>query len=422
MKRNLLIISGPTASGKTALALKLAMEFDGELISADSRQVYKGMDVVTGKDLPVNSKLQISNYKLNKVSFRTDAKQSDTEPYEGKYRFPMMVDSQLENDTTRGFRNKFEMTGAIGFYEVEGVKVWGLDFVEPNQDFDVSHFINFSHVILNDIWRKRKLPIIVGGTGFWIRSLISPPDTVGVSINKKLRQELDELSVTDLQVRLKEIDSNKFEKMNNSDRNNPRRLVRAIEVGEHKMSNVKCQRLKKQNIYSVSFCADTKLSDTKSYDKVPKDSKSCLQPVWNDKKRSTDIINRFPTVADNQFGNDIALLYIGLKMDQESLRKKIEKRVKERVKNGAIEETKKLASKYSWDLPSMSGIGYRDLREFLEGKMSKEEAIENWILHETQYAKRQMTFLSKIKDIEWFAVQDNNFFARIKSKVINFLQ
>ncbi len=403
MKRNLLIISGPTASGKTDLALKLAKGFNGELISADSRQIYKGMDVVTGKDLPVNS-------KLNKVSFCIDAEQSDTESVQEKDRSPMSRFSRLEDDM------------ATGFYEINGIKLWGLDIVEPDEDFDVSHFISYATSVIDDIWKRGNLPIIVGGTGFWIRSLISLPDTVGVSINKKLRQELDELSVTDLHARLKKIDSNKFEKMNNSDRNNPRRLVRAIEVGEHKMSNIKYQRLKKQNTNSVSFRTDAKLSDTESYEKAPKDSKSCLQPVWNDKNRSTDVINRFPTMADSQIGNDIAFLHIGLKMDQEKLRKKIEKRVEERIKNGAIEETKKLTSKYNSDLPSMSGIGYCDLREFLESKISKEEAINNWILHEIQYAKRQTTWNAHEKQIKWFDVQDNDFFARIKSKVINFLQ
>ncbi|PIP53288.1 hypothetical protein COX08_01805 [Candidatus Beckwithbacteria bacterium CG23_combo_of_CG06-09_8_20_14_all_34_8] len=172
----------------------------------------------------------------------------------------------------------------------------------------------------------------------------------------------------------------------------------------------------------MSFRTDAKLSDTESYEKAPKDSKSCLQPVWNDKNRSTDVINRFPTMADSQIGNDIAFLHIGLKMDQEKLRKKIEKRVEERIKNGAIEETKKLTSKYNSDLPSMSGIGYCDLREFLESKISKEEAINNWILHEIQYAKRQTTWNAHEKQIKWFDVQDNDFFARIKSKVINFLQ
>ncbi|PIP53291.1 tRNA (adenosine(37)-N6)-dimethylallyltransferase MiaA, partial [Candidatus Beckwithbacteria bacterium CG23_combo_of_CG06-09_8_20_14_all_34_8] len=74
-----------------------------------------------------------------------------------------------------------------------------------DEDFDVSHFISYATSVIDDIWKRGNLPIIVGGTGFWIRSLISLPDTVGVSINKKLRQELDELSVTDLHARLKKI-------------------------------------------------------------------------------------------------------------------------------------------------------------------------------------------------------------------------
>jgi tRNA dimethylallyltransferase len=123
----------------------------------------------------------------------------------------------------------------VGFYEIDGVAVWGLDLVRPDQEFDVSVFVHFAREMLGDIEKRGKLPIIVGGTGFYIRGLLNPYDTVGIPVNQGLRKELEPLTAEQLQLRLKAIDKDKWEQMNESDRNNPRRLVRAVEVGEYRL-------------------------------------------------------------------------------------------------------------------------------------------------------------------------------------------
>src|SRR3989338_5031378 len=106
----LLIICGPTATGKTSLSLKLAKEFDGEIISADSRQVYKFMDVITGKDVPINLKSIGRN---------------------------------------------------IPYYSIDGVSLWGYDLVLPDEEWSVKHFLEFAHTIIHDIQKRGKLPIVV---------------------------------------------------------------------------------------------------------------------------------------------------------------------------------------------------------------------------------------------------------------------
>lgn len=156
----LLIIIGPTASGKTALGLELAKKYNGEILSADSRQVYKYMNIGTGKDL--------ENFQ------------------------------------------------------------WGLDLVEPDQQFNVSDFVNYANKVLDDIWKRGKLPIIVGGTGLYIKELLIPSQTLHISPNQELRSRNYKLN--ELQQMLQEKDLEKWEKMNESDRKNPRRLIRAIEV------------------------------------------------------------------------------------------------------------------------------------------------------------------------------------------------
>jgi len=159
----ILVISGPTATGKTQLAFKLAKKFNGELISADSRQVYKGMDIGTGK-------------------------------------------------------------------EWGDVPIWGYDIVEPNQEWSAAHFVKLAEKLIPEIQSRGKLPIVVGGTGLYISNLLNPPETLNIPPDKKLRKELEKLSVAELQDRLKKADSKRFYGMNESDQQNPRRLVRAIEI------------------------------------------------------------------------------------------------------------------------------------------------------------------------------------------------
>lgn len=264
----ILIICGPTATGKTALAAALAKKFNGELISADSRQVYKGMDIVTGKDRP------------------------------------------------------------------QGVKIHGLDLVRPDEEFSVAHFVGYARALINQINKKGKLSIIVGGTGLYLKSLISPPETLSVKPDWRLRRDLEQKSVKQLQFQLKKLNSAKWQAMNHSDQLNPRRLIRAIEV-----------------------------------------EKSHQGPA-------------LPAARTDLFNS----LWIGLTENKKTLDKKIADRVKARIKAGAIKEWQKLKSKYSSSLPSMSGIGYRQLPD-----------VTAWIRAEQQYARRQLTYFKKIRPIHWNA-------------------
>ena len=264
----ILIICGPTATGKTDLAAKLAKKFNGELISADSRQVYKGMDIVTGKDKPV------------------------------------------------------------------GVKIYGLDLVKPDEEFSVAHFVKSAATLINQIIQRRKLPIIVGGTGLYLNSLVKPPKTLAVKPDWQLRKELEKKTIKQLQQQLKKINPDKWQLMNHSDQLNPRRLIRAIEVARF--------------LQGPAFAL-----------------------------QRTDL--KFDT------------FWIGLMADKSTLDQRITERVKSRVKAGAIAEWRELKAKYPATLPSMSGIGYRELPD-----------IEAWIRAEQQYVRRQLTWFKKNKEIRWF--------------------
>lgn len=182
--KKILVICGPTATGKTALAAYLARRFGGELISADSRQVYRGMDVTTGKDRP-------------------------------------------------------------------DVPIWLYDVVDPDEEFSVSRWVKLAQEALSDIHKRNKLPIVVGGTGLYIRSLLAPFETINIPPNKKLREKLQKLSVHDLQTMVSR------GAMNNSDWNNPRRLIRKVEVANFKKSHLNPQgeTLTKYEVLQIGLTA-----------------------------------------------------------------------------------------------------------------------------------------------------------------------
>jgi len=304
--KKLLVICGPTATGKTSLGLYLAKKFQGEIISADSRQVYKGMDIATGKDIG-----------------------------RGKW--------------------------IKGHWEIEGIPLWLLDIVEPNEEFSVAHFADLAWEKIKDIWQRKKLPILVGGTGFYIKAIIEDIPSKGIPPNWLLRGQLELKSVDSLFEELAELDSFRAGQVNSSDRQNKRRLIRAIEVARWRVSN--------------------RLQETK---KLP------------------------------QFD----FLLIGLSTPLKNLYQKIDKRVDEHLQMGAENEVKKLLEKgFSWGLPSMSAMGYQEWRPFLDGKVKIEEILARWKFNEHAYARRQMTWFRKDRRIKWFDIQKKRWQDRVEKEV-----
>lgn len=182
----ILIICGPTATGKTAFGLRVAKKFGGEIVSADSRQVYTGKNLIYGKGLPANLKSQISSLKW------------------------------------RGHQLKY--------YEINGVKIWLYDILEQKELFSVALWRECAQIVIEDIRQRGGLPIVVGGTGLYLKSLTQPLPQIHIPPNPRLRSQLANQSVDYLFNYLKRRDSGRAAALNASDRRNPRRLIRAIEI------------------------------------------------------------------------------------------------------------------------------------------------------------------------------------------------
>ncbi|MBI5123600.1 tRNA (adenosine(37)-N6)-dimethylallyltransferase MiaA, partial [Candidatus Roizmanbacteria bacterium] len=289
---------------------------NGEIISADSRQVYKGMDIGTGKDIDI--------------------------------------------------------------YKKANIKVWGLDLVNPDYQFNLGEYKKFAQQVIKDIWQRGKLPIVVGGTGLYIKSLLEPMEYVKIPPDAKLRKILGYYDITRLRTELEKLDKDRLKKMNNSDRNNPRRLIRAIEIA-------------------------TYLRHVRNY--------------------SSNEVRSLKDSSRLSVSNNNNTLLVGLTTDKKILFKKISERIKKRLKQGIVQEIKTLLNKgYDWKLPSMLGLGYQEFKPYFEKKESLSEVIKKWQIDEQNYVQRQLVWFRKMSEINWFDISQPGFYTEVEKLVCNFLQ
>jgi tRNA dimethylallyltransferase len=283
-KPKLLVILGPTASGKSDLAVKLAKKFDGEVISADSRQVYKGLDIGSGK---------------------------------------------------------------ITKKEMKGVPHHLLDIASPKRIFTASQYQKLGEKAIKDILKRGKLPIICGGTGFYIDALISGLKLPEVPPQKELRKKLEKESAETLFKKLKKLDHRRAE---NIDQLNKRRLIRALEI---------ILTTKKPVPLNTMIYHSAQLYDT---------------------------------------------LKIGIKKEPEELKKLIHKRLVKRLGQGMVKEVKNLhEQELSWKRLDDLGLEYRYVSRHLRGLISKAEMGDLIEKESWRYAKRQMTWFKRDKNIIWIA-------------------
>lgn len=282
----LLVILGPTASGKTDLSIKLAKKYNGQVLSADSRQVYKGLDIGSGK---------------------------------------------------------------ITKEEMQGVPHYLLDAANPKRKFTVSQYQKLALKAIKNIQKKGKLPVMVGGSGFYIQSIVNDILIPEVKPNWKLRKELEKKSIQELYSLLLKKDPRRAK---NIDKYNPRRLIRALEII---------------------------MSTKKPVPKLKQDFKK----------------------------NNFEILQIGINKSHEELRKNIQKRLQNRLKNNAlINEVKNLhKSGLSWKRLEEFGLEYKFVAQYLQNKITQHEMMGKIQIESEHFAKRQMTWFKRDKKINWIKNQ-----------------
>jgi tRNA dimethylallyltransferase len=293
-KEKVVVIIGPTAVGKTRLSIELAKKFNGEIISGDSMQIYRSMDIGTAK-----------------------------------------------------------ITSA----EMDGLPHHLLDIKDPIEAYSAAEFQADVRDLIKDITRRGKLPIIVGGTGLYIQSVIydyhfsekgSSPE-----LRDQLEKEAEEKGIQILVERLKKLDPGSAEKIHP---NNHRRIIRALEV------------------YITSGKTMSEYIDEQEEE----------EPLY-----------------------DLAL--IGLTLDRDILYSKINHRVDLMVEEGLLKEVKSLFDQGIRDVQSIQAIGYKEIYQYLDGVISFEDAIELLKRNSRRYAKRQLTWFRNKMEVKWFDMTNENY-------------
>lgn len=294
MSNKIIVIVGPTAVGKTYVSIELAKKLGTEIISADSMQIYKGMDVGTAK---------------------------------------------------------------IKTEEMQGIKHHMIDLIYPDENYSVSDFKREAEKNIDEMISRGKVPVIVGGSGLYVNSLIYDLDFSNAKSNEKLRDYYTyyhkEHGEDALYEKLKKIDPESAEKIH---KNNVKRVIRALEV------------------YDLT---GRKFSET-----------------------NTDIRKK---------SSKYDFILIGLSMDRKILYERINQRVDKMINEGLVEEVKSLIDKgFEKKLISMQAIGYKEIIEFLEGNITFEEAVNILKQNTRHFAKRQFTWFLKDENVKWFDIEDVN--------------
>jgi len=278
-KPKVIVVAGPTSSGKSALAIEIAKVFNGEIISADSRQIYQKLNLGSGK---------------------------------------------------------------VTTEEMAGIPHHLLDIIPPETPFSAQDFKSKAEKMTTDIIKRNKLPIITGGTFFYIDLLLGKTNSAPVPPNLKLRNSLEKLTTSELFKQLQDKDRDFAEKI---DQNNRRRLVRALEI--------------------------------------------------------LDTLTEVPKITSST--TPFSSLILGIKIEKEVLEERIKERLDKRLEAGLVTEVENLLQDgVSADWLISLGLEYKFVTEFILGKISFSAMKEQIVIKSRQYAKRQYTWLKRDKSILWF--------------------
>lgn len=291
MKKKVIVIVGPTASGKTALSIELAKKINGEIVSCDSMQIYKHMDIGSAKPT---------------------------------------------------------------IEEMQGIKHYMIDIVEPNERFSVAEYKKQAEKSIEEILSKGKVPIVIGGTGLYADSLIYGIEYPEIEFDEEYRKQLEKKAETNLKNLYEEAKRIDEQAINKISENDKKRIIRILEI------------------YHSTGKTKTELE-----------------------------------IESRKKGAKYDYIVFAINMNREILYERINKRVDIMIQNGLIEEVKNLLKHYDKFPTAMQGLGYKEVVEYLNGILTKEQMIDKVKQESRRYAKRQLTWFRKNKQIIWLDGQSD---------------
>ena len=290
-KPKVIVICGPTASGKTSLSIELAKQINGEIVSCDSMQIYKEMDIGTAKPT---------------------------------------------------------------IEEMQGIKYYLIDFVSPDERYSVADYKRDAKNAIKEIINKNKVPIVVGGTGLYVDSLIFEIEYPNIEFDEEYRQQMEKMAeeqgIEKLYEQAKKIDPVAIEKISKNDK---KRIIRILEIYHATGKNKTEQEIE---------------------------------------SRKKEVEYDYHVFA--------------LDWDRELLYERINKRVDIMIEQGLIDEVRKIYKKYNEFPTAMQGLGYKEVVQYLNGNYTKEEMIEKIKMETRRYAKRQLTWFRKNRQTIWLNGQE----------------
>ena len=291
MKKKVIVIVGPTASGKTALSIELAKKINGEIVSCDSMQIYKHMDIGSAKPT---------------------------------------------------------------IEEMQGIKHYMIDIVEPNERFSVAEYKKQAEASIEEILSKGKVPIVIGGTGLYADSLIYGIEYPEIEFDEEYRKQLEKKAETNLKSLYEEAKRIDEQAINKISENDKKRIIRILEI------------------YHSTGKTKTELE-----------------------------------IESRKKGAKYDYIVFAINMNREILYERINKRVDIMIQNGLIEEVKNLLKQYDKFPTAMQGLGYKEVVDYLNGILTKEQMIDKVKQESRRYAKRQLTWFRKNKQIIWLDGQSD---------------
>jgi tRNA dimethylallyltransferase len=280
---------------------------------------------------------------------------------------------------------------------MRGVRHHLLDVADPKKRFHAEKYRILAHAAIDDIVSRGKLPIICGGTGFYIDAVLSDNPFPNVPPDLKLRKRLSTKSPADLLLILKKLDPKRARVISksNSEKKNARRIIRAIEVA-YKERPCTNQAIQGETLYKPRVA----LVQTKANQQM---IQQMIQQTIEHNRHGAHARARAWLSPCTKYGT----IFIGIKPDPAELKKRILNRLDKRLKHGMIAEAKHLHRQgLSWRRMDELGLEYRYLAKYLQGKISKEEMVERLNTEIWHYAKRQMTWWKRNEKIKWFEPQE----------------